>query len=155
LKANADLDMMLDGSTSLAAVGLRFTGLQIPKGATVTSASIQFWADEKRADATTLTIVAEAADNATAPTTKRNLTSRTSTLAGVQWTPPAWSTLDVPLPESKTPDLTTVLQEVVGRSGWSPGNAVLFIITGSGRRVAESYEGGAQFAAVLHVEYTA
>ena len=42
-----------------------------------------------------------------------------------------------------TPNLATVLQEVVSRPGWAAGNALTVIITGSGRRAAESFEGGA------------
>jgi hypothetical protein len=46
-----------------------------------------------------------------------------------------------------------VVQEVVSLPGWAPGNALTVIITGSGRRAAESFEGGAP--AVLSVEYAA
>ena len=51
----------------------------------------------------------------------------------------------------RTPDLGAVLQEVVGRPGWVSNNALMIIITGSGRRTAESFEGG--FPPVLNVEY--
>ena len=37
-----------------------------------------------------------------------------------------------------TPDL---IQEIVDRPGWSSGNAMVIIVTGSGRRVAEAYDG--------------
>jgi hypothetical protein len=43
------------------------------------------------------------------------------------------------------------MQQVVDRSGWSPGNAMMVIIGGSGRRTAESFEGGAP--PVLHIDY--
>jgi len=42
----------------------------------------------------------------------------------------------------------------VNRSGWAQGNAVAFIITGSGRRVAKSYERDVYGAPYLHVEYS-
>jgi len=42
----------------------------------------------------------------------------------------------------------------VGRSGWVSGNSVVLIITGSGKRVAEAYDGAPAAAPVLHVEYT-
>jgi hypothetical protein len=45
-----------------------------------------------------------------------------------------------------------VLQEIVSRPGWTPGHAVAVIITGSGTRTAEAFNGTA--APVLHVEYT-
>ena len=37
---------------------------------------------------------------------------------------------------------------------WSTGNALVFVVTGSGRRVAESYDGDAAGAPLLHVEYS-
>jgi hypothetical protein len=45
------------------------------------------------------------------------------------------------------------MQEIVNRSGWASGNALVVLITGSGRRVAESYNGDRAGAALLHVEY--
>ena len=36
-----------------------------------------------------------------------------------------------------------MLQEIVDRPGWSTGNALALIVTGTGSRVAESYDGGA------------
>jgi hypothetical protein len=47
--------------------------------------------------------------------------------------------------------LSAVLQEVVNRAGWASGNALAIIITGSGRRTAESFEGGPK--PILHLEY--
>ena len=48
-----------------------------------------------------------------------------------------------------------MIQEIVDRAGWVEGNAVVIIITGSGARVAESYNGVAAAAPLLHIEYTA
>jgi hypothetical protein len=41
----------------------------------------------------------------------------------------------------------------VNRPGWASGNSLVLIVTGTGRRVAFSYEGMATGAALLHVEY--
>jgi hypothetical protein len=46
-----------------------------------------------------------------------------------------------------------VVQEIVNRQGWASGNALALILTGSGARVAEAFEGGAARAPVLHIEY--
>jgi hypothetical protein len=56
-------------------------------------------------------------------------------------------------PDQQTPDLAPVVQEIVSRQGWSAGNALVLIVTGSGKRVAESYNGVAAAAPLLHVEY--
>jgi hypothetical protein len=54
----------------------------------------------------------------------------------------------------RTPDISSIIQEVVDRSGWSSGNSLVLIITGSGERVAESYNGDRNGAPLLHVEYS-
>jgi len=56
--------------------------------------------------------------------------------------------------DQKTSDLTTVIQEIVDRSGWASGNSLAVIITGSGKRVAESIDGYPAAAPLLHVEYS-
>lgn len=149
---SGDLDMMLDGTTLQSAVGLRFTGLNIPRGATVLDAYVQFQANRSGSDSTTLTISGQAIDNApTFTTTKFNITSRTRTAASVSWTPATW-VQNAHGPDERTPQLATVLQEIVIRPGWSTGNALVLIITGSGKRIAESFD-RLRFAAVLHVEW--
>jgi hypothetical protein len=150
---SGDLDMMIDGSSLQQAVGLRFIGVSVPQGAQVTSAYVQFRADETHSDATTLTIQGEASANAAPLTaTKFNITSRPTTTNAVVWTPEPWTRKEWSSPE-QTPDLSLVLTEIFSSSnGWAPGNALVLIITGSGKRVADSFEGAA--APVLHVEYT-
>ncbi|MCI0554706.1 MAG: hypothetical protein L0287_27480, partial [Anaerolineae bacterium] len=57
-------------------------------------------------------------------------------------------------PAQRTPNLASVIQEVVNRPGWASGNAIAVIITGTGKRIAESYEGYSWGAPYLHVRYT-
>ena len=59
---SSDLELVTDGS-KVQTVGLRFPGVEVPKGAQVTAASIQFQTDEVSTDAASLTIQAQAADN--------------------------------------------------------------------------------------------
>jgi Tfp pilus tip-associated adhesin PilY1 len=54
----------------------------------------------------------------------------------------------------QTPELKTIVQEIVNRFSWTSGNAMAFIITGSGQRTAKSYDGSSGEAPLLHVEYT-
>ena len=152
---STDLDMMLDGTRVQRAVGLRYVGVAVPKGATIVNAYVQFQSDEPGASPTVLSVKAQASDNAPAFTTsKLNVTSRPTTGASVTWTPPAWASAGLRGLEQRTPDLRTVLQEVVARPGWVSGNAMVLIVTGgsTGTRVTESFEG--TFAPVLHIEYT-
>ena len=53
----------------------------------------------------------------------------------------------------RTPDLSPLIQEIVNRQGWEFGNSLAIIVTGTGARVAESHEGDAPGAPLLHVEF--
>jgi hypothetical protein len=46
-----------------------------------------------------------------------------------------------------------VIQEIVNRPGWASGNSLVILISGTGKRVAESFNGDKTGAALLHVEY--
>jgi Bacterial Ig domain len=148
---NNDLELVTDGA-EVQTVGLRFRGIDVPAGATILSAYVQFRADEKGSVATSLTVGGEASDNAPPFTTARfNVSSRPDTTASVPWAPPAWS-LGQAGSAQRTPDLSAVVQEIVSRPGWGSGNALVLVITGSGKRVAEPFEGG--FPPVLHIDFT-
>jgi PKD repeat protein len=134
------------------AVGLRFQNVTIPQGATITAAYLEFETDESGSSLTTVTIAAEASNNASAFTSSNyNLTGRPTTLASVGWNIPVWDTINQKHP---SPDLSTMVQEVVDRTGWRANNSLAFIITGNGTRTAESYDGEPAAAPLLHVEYT-
>ena len=157
LKGGDDLELMTDGSSQLA-VGLRFTQLAIPTGATITHAYVKFQADEAQSEPTTLTIRGQAIDNAPAFTnTSGSLTARmtaqAATTARVTWNDlPPWTTVGT---QHETPELASVIQEIVARPGWRSGNALVLLINGTGHRTAESYEGDHADAPLLHVEYAA
>jgi len=151
---DSDLEMTLEDSANQT-VGLRFNHLDIPPGAIITNAYIQFQADETHSGSTSLMVWGEAIDNApTFNKTKRNISSRTKTATGVSWSPPSWSTAGASGPDQRTPDISSVIQQIVNRPGWASGNSLVIIITGSGERVAESYDGMPAAAPLLHVEYT-
>ncbi len=151
---SSDLELVHEGGDQI--IGLRFNQISIPQGATVSSAYIQFTVDESDAtDSTLLNIYAQNSDNAPAfSSNDLDVSSRTKTTATVSWDVPVWDTVDVSGEEQRTPDLKELLQEVISRQGWEENGSVVFIIEGSGKRVADSYEGGADKAPKLIVEYT-
>ncbi len=154
LDHNGDLELGVDGTTAQM-VGLRFQGVAIPQGATISNAYVQFTADETNSQPADINIRGQAADSAAAfATTLSNLTNRAQTTAVVNWVPAFWPTIGAATAAQATPDITTVIQEIVSRPGWVSGNALALLITGSGKRTAEAYEGGAAVAAVLHLTYT-
>ncbi|MDP9181307.1 MAG: hypothetical protein M3P04_00850, partial [Actinomycetota bacterium] len=149
--ASSDLELVTDGTT-VQTVGVRFASLQVPSGASVSRAWVQFQADEVGADSTSVVVRAEAADSApTYQSTSGNVTSRAVTSASVPWTPPAWNVVGEAGSAQRTPDISALVQAVVGRPGWAQGNAIAVQISGSGRRTAEAFEGTS--VPVLHVEY--
>jgi chitodextrinase len=149
-----DLELAVTGGGAVQAVGIRFTGIGIPRGAMVLSASVQFTVDESTAGAASLTLRGEASDDA-APFagTTGEVSGRPVTSASVAWIPPDWATVGAAGPDQRTADLSAVVQEIVDRAGWAPGNALVLIVTGTGTRTAESYDGAVGAAPRLEVTY--
>jgi hypothetical protein len=56
-------------------------------------------------------------------------------------------------PDQQTPDITSIIQEIVDQPSWANGNSLVIIIAGSGTRTAESFEGSSIDAPLLHIEY--
>ena len=151
---SGDLNLGHDG-TAAQTVAMRFTGVTLPRGATITAAWVQFQVDEVSTAATSVTIAGEAADSAGVFTTAAgSISSRPTTTATVAWAPVSWPTVGAATADQRTPSLAAVLQEIVDRTGWTSGNALALLVTGDGTRVAESFDGGAAKAPVLHIEYT-
>ena len=150
---SSDLELVTDG-TDVQTVGVRFPSLAIPPGAHIRSAWIQFQTDERSSTATSVMVQGVASDNAvTFASGSNNIGARLRTSASVAWSPPAWNVIDEAGAAQRTPDLAAVVQEIVNRGGWSSDNAMAFIITGSGHRVARAFEVAATKAPLLHVEY--
>jgi hypothetical protein len=147
-----DLEMVHDATDQV--IGMRFLGLTIPPGATITTASIQFTVDETDGGTTTLSLAGAAADDApTFTTATRNVSSRPRTSAAVTWKPPSWSVVGVAGDGQRTPDLAPVVQEIVSRPGWASGHALAIIVTGTGKRTAVAWNSVPGSAPLLHVEY--
>lgn len=147
-------DLELTDNRGLQTIGMRFNQIDVPPGATITRAYIQFQVDEKSSVATSLTLRGEASANAqTFTTVRRNISSRATTSAAVSWSPPAWNTVGEAGTSQQTPDISAIVQEIVRLGGWSSGNSLAIIVTGSGQRTAESFNGTAAAAPLLHVEY--
>lgn len=148
-----DTDLVRSGSNQV--VGLRFEGLNIPNGATIVNASIQFTASNSRFEATSLILKGENTDNAAAFTNsiRNNISSRPKTAAAVSWSPAPWAAVGDATVDQQTPDLSSIIQEIVDRPGWSSNNALALIITGTGKRDAYSFKGNQSKVPVLKIEF--
>ncbi len=151
---SSDLELVNDGALGDQIVGVRFENLVLPPGAVIESAEIQFTADEAQSEATALTLRAQAADHAGIFTTNaNNLGSRSLTAASVAWAPAAWVNLGERGPLQRTPDLSPLVREVVARPGWTSGNAMAFLINGTGHRTADAADEVGGSPATLTVNY--
>ena len=149
---SSDLELVYTGGNQ--EVGMRFNGIQIPPGASITNAYVQFKVDETSSGETILVIEAEAIDDPPAFVREsNNISNRIRTTTNVDWTPPPWTNRGEAGIDQRTPDLSLVIQEVVDRSGWVEGNSIGLFVTGSGVRWAESYDGDQAGAPLLHIEY--
>ena len=149
---STDLDLTVDGPTYT--VGMRFNAINIPKNAIIQNAYIQFQADEVNTTAATLQIMAQATDNApTFSTATGNISSRAVTATVVSWVPEPWTAIGQAGAAQQTPNIAAVIKEIIDRSNWTSGNSLVLIITGTGTRTAESYEGLSSAAPLLHIEY--
>ncbi len=126
-------------------IGMRFQNVTIAPGTTIDSAFIRFRAKDSDAMTMNLTVYGEDVSNAsTFAESSYNVTGRTWTSASTAWNNvEAWSSGSY----YNTPDLKTIVQEIVDRGDWSSGNAMAFFVQGdqtgsTERRNAYSYDGG-------------
>jgi len=152
--SSGDLDMVNDEGV-LFITGLRFRNINIPQGATITNATIQFAADEVNTVPTSLIIRGESSDNAIAfSAVANNITNRTTTIDSVIWEPTPWNTIGENLAPQQTIDLSPIIQEIISRPDFVQGNAISFIIEGTGIRTAESFDGSSLLAPELCITYS-
>ncbi|UCE48175.1 MAG: hypothetical protein JSW47_21570, partial [Phycisphaerales bacterium] len=131
---SSDLELPHEGAMApeaLQLVGCRWVALPIPKGATITEAWVQFSADDTNDDyhipEVSLIIEGELSPSpATFSSTLNDISSRATTTAKVVWDVPQWTTPNAQNPEERTPDISSIIQEIVNQDGWT-GNAIVLM----------------------------
>jgi hypothetical protein len=129
----------------------------LPENASVLDARIQFTADETGSDPTNLLIKGELSSSSTtfSESVLFDITERPQTFTAVQWQNiPSWNTVGDATDDQKTPNLRTIVQEIIEQSTWSIFNPMTFIMQGEGKRTAESYDGSSDAAPRLIIAYT-
>ncbi|MDQ7084314.1 MAG: hypothetical protein Q9M36_05010, partial [Sulfurovum sp.] len=142
--------------------GILFQNVILPPLATITNAYIQFTVDERDSGTTNIILVGENEDDALAySTTDFDISTRAETLSSVAWSIAPWNTVNASGIDQRSSDITAIVAEIYQRSGWVSGNAMAFMVkAGVGcvdstcQRTAESYNGFASKAPLLHIEYT-
>ena len=143
-------------TTDLNWWGLRFQNVDVPEGATITSADITFRAiADSGATTSSMTLWGQADDSPVTFTTANfNVSSRAKTTASAAWSVPSWTAGS----DYVTPDLADVIQEIVDRPGWAAKNAIAILgqTTVQQNRSATSFDStnGASLAPQLEVCYT-
>jgi hypothetical protein len=109
--------------------GFRFPGVNLSQGAQIADAYLAFWVDGAYSDLLQLTLPGEASDNAAAFSGTSKPSDRPLTTAAVNWTVPTsdfWSGNGTEF--RFTPNIASLVQEIVNRSGWGSGNAMVMIV---------------------------
>ena len=139
--------------------GLRWLNITVPKNATINSAYVVFKAATYGIGATTpcnVTIKGEASDNPSIFSTFANWLTRIF----VDHTVP-WNNIELWVASTlyQSPELKSIIQDIVNREGWVSGNALALYFANNGSsgatsyRTVNDYSDGGVFA-LLHIEYT-
>lgn len=156
---NNDLEMPYgseNGTSQNQNLGLVFADLNIPQGATITRAYIQFRSRGTSGTNFTnamlslpLSMNIRGFDTANKPSFTCPGSSQFNSTGGltsqqVSWAIPAWPTQNQSGAAQQTPDLTTIVQSIVDRGDWSSNNDIGFrlnYISGAGGRNAQRGNG--------------
>lgn len=141
-------------------VGVRFPGVTIPQGSTISSATFQLNANatyNAGANVVKFYVSCEASDDAPALTTGNGdlrSTTRPRTTAFSTWTQTS-----VVVSTWYSVDITSAVQEIINRAGWVSGNAIVVLIdthedctTGEWQDY-NSYDGSPSSAPKLDIDY--
>ncbi len=149
----------VNGNSSSTA-GFRFTSATVPQGATITSATLTLYGYSSYSTGSTISAIAacEDVDNSSAFTTSSgdfNTTNRPRTTA----TSASKDIKSVTAGVAYTWDISTSVQEVVDRAGWSSGNAISVFVDNDGSasnewQDFEAYDHNSTLAAKLDITYT-
>jgi hypothetical protein len=146
------LELVYNSSNQI--VGIRFKGLSIPQGSIIIDAYIQFYTAAVDTNQTSLFIFGQADANPVSfNRSKMSISTRPLTISWVEWKPVGWINVNEAGENQRTSDLSPIIQELVNQPTWVSGNAMVFIISGTGKRTAYSYNGQPQMAPMLHIEY--
>jgi hypothetical protein len=142
-------------------VGVRFRNIEIPAGSLILGAYIQFAVDNnnKNFDPCDLTIQAEQSGNP-APYDSNNpfnISSRAAFLTTVDWSIPngSWMVIGEAGGDQRSPDIASLISEIIAQPDWASGNAMAFMISGTGLREAESFDGSPDNAPQLVIRFIA
>ncbi len=134
--------------------GFRFQNVNIPAGATIQSATLELTSYGTGTTSFSVNVYAEDQDNPTAFSSSfYNVSNRTRTSAYTAWN--TGTTSFVNGVSFSSPDIASVIQEVISRPGWASGNSLVILTTpNSGNKGIWKHRGNASYAAKLNITYS-
>ncbi|OED37956.1 hypothetical protein AB833_22035 [Chromatiales bacterium (ex Bugula neritina AB1)] len=141
---------MMSGESSW--VGLRFSELDIPQGATITDARLDLTSTSSNDSSANFSIYSEDTTDAEPFTaTGNNISNRSRHFDSVSWNSvPAWENNQ----QYESPNIASLVQKVVDKTDWCGGNALSLLISGTGNRLIDSFDKSTVDSPVLRVTYT-
>ncbi len=133
---------------------LFFQDVQIPQGAIIVEAYVQFTSrSTDNLDPCIVQIALQDADDCEPLHWQPfNISSRPLTPA-ITWQPPIWDQINAAGAAQRTPNLASAVQSVVGRAGWQAGNNMVVVVQGTGRRVSWSFDQSPTRAPKICISY--
>lgn len=131
---------------------LYFTNVTIPKGSTVSSATLSLYVINTSNDDPNLDIYCNDVDNAAGPTTNASdISGRTLTSSKA-----TWNATGIGAGFQTSPSFDAAVQKVVGNAGWASGNALAVVLDGLGATTFQFYgaEQGTGFQPSISITYT-
>lgn len=133
--------------------GYRFQNVAVPQAAPITAAWLSVMAIGAARDDANVEIYGQAIDDAP-DFGAADIVSRALTTSFVSWVQVGIGTSEV-----NTPDITSVVQEIVNQPGWTSGQSMAVFLVGKSDIHQElrliSYDGTPANAVKLHIEYDA
>tara|TARA_R110000796_G_scaffold125648_2_gene240190 strand:- start:6901 stop:7500 length:600 start_codon:yes stop_codon:yes gene_type:complete len=124
---STDLELNSDDTNGNQWAASIFKGLNIPSGATITEASVQFIVKQVTLGDAPITIYGHLGNKTSFGAIQFQISSLSATTASVGWDIPDWANINDSGVNQLTPDLTTIIQEIVDRVGYNSSDSITII----------------------------
>ena len=132
--------------------GVRIQNVPLESGGTILSARLQFGSQSGRGTAPGPLSIRLEAGGDSLPFDQSGPAGRPTLSRLATWEAPEWH-WSVRGPNQLSAELWSLVEEAVEQSGWSPGNALCFLIDGTGERDAFSFDFDPKNAAELLIRH--
>jgi hypothetical protein len=149
-----DSELQLGADPTSQKVGLKFNDIDVPRGATITNAYIQFTSAQNSIDHSSLTIKIQ--DNPLAAIFANgidNISSRLTHSNQLTWVVPTWVSGNTGI-KQQSPNLSNLVESITTKNNWTSGNSLAFIIEGTGTRTAVAADALGNDVPKLYITYT-